>query len=275
MSKVVRSASHLPQWFSLASYEPQEDLSLAGWLRQLAVRAELSNFLGGLRVHRPEGVDVRVCPIVPAVAQEEELSFWMAQLDAQLDGRPWGQTPVRHMLLQDLVHAENDVGGDNLAQARVHHTLLCGGGMVTDAERQGSLLYREVDEFASPYATTGKVVVDLALPDEVLKQAFSDLLPSLREVVSGRPGGPVPTNVKMDPTTWIRFSVLPFLDLQQWAIEAGLRIPNRVLADAIFKPGEGGEEVVRKTTAKLAAEVVTDAFLRRLLTAAAEEIRNA
>ena len=44
------------------------------------------------------------------------------------------------------------------------------------------------------------------------------------------------------------------------------------MADAIFLPGEGGEEVVRKTTAKLARELLTLKHLETLAALAAQEI---
>ena len=52
----------------------------------------------------------------------------------------------------------------------------------------------------------------------------------------------------------------------------GKKIPNRVVADAIFRLGEGGEEVVRKTTQKLASLVLTDSHLQLLASIAAQEI---
>lgn len=77
---------------------------------------------------------------------------------------------------------------------------------------------------------------------------------------------------KPDFADWNRFGVLPYLDLRIWGQETGTRISNRVMADAIFLPGEGGEEVVRKTTAKLARELLTLKHLETLAALAAQEI---
>ncbi|SEA50486.1 hypothetical protein SAMN05216411_1111 [Nitrosospira multiformis] len=43
------------------------------------------------------------------------------------------------------------------------------------------------------------------------------------------------------------------------------------MADAIFPPGEGGEETVRKTTSIFVAEVLTPIFLETLWAEAAYE----
>ena len=59
-----------------------------------------------------------------------------------------------------------------------------------------------------------------------------------------------------DYREWARVGILQYLDLKAWEKQAEVTIPNRVMADAIFPHGEGGEEVVRKTTAKLADEVL-------------------
>ena len=253
MTHVVRDASFLPSWFSLESYAAQEELSLAGWLRQFSTRAELRRSPPGCWT---QDLDVRTLPIL--IAGESEVNPWMRQLDSHVEGRPWADLPVRPMVLRDLVQAQADVGSNILEEAGAH----------------ANMAYLAVDEFASPTAGNGKLVVDLSMPDDVLISAFRDALPTLREVVCGRPGGPVPSNVKLDPAAWIRFAVLPYLDLKQWSLETGSRVTNRVLADAIFPRGDGGEEVARKTTAKLADEVTSEAFLRRLLVAAALEIRN-
>lgn len=105
----------------------------------------------------------------------------------------------------------------------------------------------------------------------MLIEQFKQLLPALRvseensqnaERVYRRP----------DSASWIYFGVLPYLDLKLWAQVEGVQIPNRVFADAIFPPGEGGEEVVRKTTSKIADQVLTATYLQELAAIAALEI---
>lgn len=284
MSQVVRSASALPTWFSLANYESQKGLCLAGWLRQLAVRTELLFAPRPLTEYQLADLDeIRAQPIVPAVAKVLELNRWTTDLELQLEGHAWASPPVRSMRLRDLLSLEDDVGGDELEDFRkLRRRIYYEPGFpipdvhdAIEAMKEEHRLDCHVDDWASVHSRSSFVAVDLTLPDEMLVDAFRNLLPSLRELAARRSPCPTPTNAKVDPTGWTKFAILPYLDLQIWALEADVRVPNRVLADAIFPPGEGGEEVVRKTTAKIAAVVTTDAFLRRLVSAALAQIRNA
>ncbi len=77
---------------------------------------------------------------------------------------------------------------------------------------------------------------------------------------------------KPDFNEWQRLGILPFLDLTCWASESALVIPYRVMADAIYPPGEGGEETVRKTTAPLAEMLMSEEALDALAHQAALEI---
>jgi Family of unknown function (DUF6387) len=65
---------------------------------------------------------------------------------------------------------------------------------------------------------------------------------------------------------------LPYADLLIWAKENKVKIPNRVFADAIFPQGEGGEEVVRKTTRPLAKRVLGSLNMEILEARAASEL---
>ena len=56
--------------------------------------------------------------------------------------------------------------------------------------------------------------------------------------------------------SWVKYNVLAFLDLQLWAQEAGVSIPYRVMADAIFQPWEMDAETIRKTVAPLAWSLI-------------------
>jgi hypothetical protein len=59
-----------------------------------------------------------------------------------------------------------------------------------------------------------------------------------------------------DIDNWVRLGLLPFIDLKIWEMQQGAKISNRIMADAIFAMGEGGEETVRKTTEVLARQVI-------------------
>jgi hypothetical protein len=67
-----------------------------------------------------------------------------------------------------------------------------------------------------------------------------------------------------DFNEWIRIGILPYLDLKIWEMQENVSIPNRVMADAIFTDEISGEETVRKTTDKLACQVLEGDILKEL-----------
>jgi len=95
---------------------------------------------------------------------------------------------------------------------------------------------------------TALVSINMDLPDQVLVEHFKVVLQGLRR--SRQLANLTDVTTKRNPSNFrklIHFGALPYLDLRFWAWAKGKKIPNRVMADAIFPPGEGGEEVVRKT----------------------------
>lgn len=104
--------------------------------------------------------------------------------------------------------------------------------------------------------TKNPVMVDLNLPDAVLLKAFKQWLENARKETST--GKNTRRYRKPDFESWIRLGILPWLDLNIWEVEANVTIPNRVMANAIYPPGDGGEETVRKTTKPLALRLIKD-----------------
>ena len=113
------------------------------------------------------------------------------------------------------------------------------------------------------------VLVDLNFPDKILLETFKQYLATRRaESKTEHLSKPLR---EQDFYDWTRFGVLPYLDLKFWEMETKNKIPLRVLADAIYPPGEGGEETVRKTTAPLAKSLIEYHNLRILIAQVADE----
>ncbi len=281
MRRVIRDAADLPGWFNLDSYGPQRELSLSGWLRQLAVRAEL---LGAPRpwCQRELSIldEMQRQPIVPPDAVFVELNSWVNDLEGQCEGDARGQPPARPMVIRDLLALEDTLGHAALDKARdLRRRIYYVPGFpipnvpdAIEAMKEEHLLDEPIADCDS---TSTYLSLDLGLPDEVVVAAVRELLPSLRRARARSADAAKPTVARIDPTGWTKFAVLPYIDLLMWSERADVRVPNRVIADAIFPPGEGGEEVVRKTTSKVAAAVMTDVVLRQLVSAALAQIRNA
>lgn len=120
--------------------------------------------------------------------------------------------------------------------------------------------------------------INWTLPDTTLIEHFKQFLKLHRPAESWQDGDDEfaysikKFNRKPNFDDWCRFGILPYLDLQLWALETDNHIPYRVMADAIYLPGEGGEENVRKTTAPLADMLMTETALDVLASQAALEI---
>ncbi|MCB9976925.1 MAG: hypothetical protein H6858_04920 [Rhodospirillales bacterium] len=114
------------------------------------------------------------------------------------------------------------------------------------------------------------VYVDLTVPDKILIQQFTDYLHQVRR----RYTDIKPANRYKVPEykKWVEYGLLPYLDLKLWEIENNFSVPYRVLADAIFPDGNKGEEMIRKTTAKIARQVMQGDYINFLSTIAAQEI---
>lgn len=115
------------------------------------------------------------------------------------------------------------------------------------------------------------LTLDLSAPDEVLFKEFEELLRKLRGLKTNW-GMPIDVPIKFN--AWIKFGILPYMDLWIWGLETGTQIPNRVMADAIFPEGEGGEEIVRKSTGPVAKRLLETPALYALSAVAAANIQG-
>ena len=97
-------------------------------------------------------------------------------------------------------------------------------------------------------------MVDLSATDAILKEAFSSWLKSAR---AAEKENSATTRNKPAYDRWGRYGLLPYLDLQIWALENGTHIPDRVMSAAISHY-DAGEANLRKTLAPLAAGLMQD-----------------
>lgn len=128
------------------------------------------------------------------------------------------------------------------------------------------------DENGFGFRGIDSVAVDLNFPDKILIENFKQYLAARR--AESKTENLSKTNRQQDYYDWVRFGVLPYLDLKLWELETGNKIPLRVIADAIYPIGEGGEETVRKTTAPLATSLIHNNHLRILIAQVAADIKE-
>ena len=101
--------------------------------------------------------------------------------------------------------------------------------------------------------------VDLNFPERILMENFKKIIQRAKALRAKEQIDEWDYR-QLDFKEWERIGLLPYLDLQIWAFREEKKITNRVMADAIFSHGEGGEEVVRKTTSKLGEKVLDGAM---------------
>jgi len=120
------------------------------------------------------------------------------------------------------------------------------------------------------YENMSLACINFDIPDVILIEHFKQFLAARRAQINPQKRSRLPSF-----TEWCRLGILPYLDLKIWEKENNMNIPNRVMADAIYQSGEGGEETVRKTTAPLADFLITERSLEILSAQVANEIAEA
>lgn len=291
MTKVtIKHVNELPDWYKLEKYETAKSLDAAGWYEQLSIRSCLKSLLSyELKENLPisqqnlevlEGfrttpiIDVNNNFLIRVLCCGGEL--WELKTEDPKYSLGVHMTTVReHYLTEQSIEIEKRT------YARNFFSQIWGEGIFD--EPYVPLKYpctdwidEPIDGITNTSGYTINVSVDLGLPDKVLIEQFKQMLESRRKPLL-KVGIFIENKLRPDFEGWAKFGVLPYLDLSTWAELEGVKIPNRVMADAIFPAGEGGEEVVRKTTQKIADEMLTKSHLNKLAAIAAHEIaeRNA
>lgn len=261
MTSRISHVSELPDWFNLDNYGDAAKLDAAGWYEQLSLRRDLRSFL-----QRDTSIDHYLIQIrsKPIVDLESDPPFCYHGRAEVLDAK--SRTPKfalgihvvtaldlieRRRLLDESRRVELDAWYDSLESEKM-----------TIGELKA--IHKDwFDEPASSSYVIGSVPkseaidVNLSLPDALLIKGFKQFLTMCREEPNRAQKGKRYRAPNFDQLH--KFSVLPYIDLTLWGLQKNVVIPNRVIADAIFAKGEGGEEVVRKTTRKLA-----DKWMRHL-----------
>lgn len=288
MSKQIRHVSSLPEWFDLAKYSGAQSLGTVGWYEQLSVRRDLTGLVGSPRWESwqssaPPKIGqqtmrvlslIRETPIVDIAKHELLIVYFYGGALYELKSRdPRYSFGVHLTTVRNLYLTEGNIEKDKRAYARNFFAQI----FDDDKDWTAPLDYKHkdwIDEPVDGITNLGfnvNIQVNTLLPDKVLIEQFKRVLNQVKSPLL-RIGLEIEKTRMPNFSDWIRFGVLPYLDLLMWQQETGIKIPNRVMADAIFPSGEGGEEVVRKTTAKLADELLSPKHLETLAALAAHEI---
>jgi len=288
MAKAVRRATDLPIWFDLKKYSRAVSLDAAGWYEQLTVRKWLMDFMDcrdeyqkPLLTSELEMLDLtRTMPIVDATANPTmKVYFYDGVMHEHRTGNPVYSFGVRLSTVRDFYLIEGRIEPEKRQYAHKFFAQFANSANWLDESFEfrfpcADWIDEPIDNISNATGNKSNVLVDFGLPDKVLIEQFKALLQGRRRQLSDSSQGLAP-NRRAIFSDWIAFGVLPFIDLKIWERETGAKIPNRVMADAIFPAGEGGEEVVRKTTSKIATELLSDGSLKFLASIASQRIAEA
>ena len=289
MAKQIRRVGDLPEWFDLEKYAAAESLDVAGWYEQLSVRRGLHILLGWLDKESWQAMDtqevvtqsdmrilehVRATPIVDVAGDDMmRVHFYGGAMHELKSRQPLYALGVHLSTVRNFYRTERYIEREKRDYARKFFAQFDDNLEMPPKFPCTDWIDEPIDAFtdSNGWVRALNITVNMQLPDKVLIEQFERILNERRARMQSV-GIPSESSRKHDLSGWHRFGVLPYLDLKIWEREEKVSIPNRVMADAIFPAGEGGEEVVRKTTAKLAFELVTEKRLEILASIAAHEI---
>lgn len=283
--QIIRRKSELPNWYNLAKYQDAEKLDCIGWFWQLSARVELFNFFtwtvpeGFLENYPNSGAAQRTLD-----HQRESRALWDAIRARPILNSENGYSG-KIFLGDILLPPDSGIRPATLADIDQQLFFLRSNERDSalsylsraDREQHDPMILSPLGDLQQEHLHDTLLNVHLDVPERLLVENF---IAFVRKAKGARKSANEEgTRYRMpDFSQWIRMGILPYLDLKIWELELRekLSIPNRVMADAIFEPDEiGGEETVRKTTEKLAYQVLQGSVLKELaVLAATEQLEN-
>lgn len=297
--KRIKHISQLPKWFKLEKYAPAKNLDANGWYEQLIIRMRgLFYFTYDPKeegyppdIHKDpmfkEALeDIRNTPIFDVRGKTKlPMYFYFDDIPSRLKSKEANFTAGIHLMtleefevvrygikperleyvanwVNQFIEFERDP--ENLKPPYIYRPWI--KQPLTNSDRE--------EKKALGFIGTDAAIIDLNYSDKILQQNFKKYLAARRKDTNTEH---LSKYRQYDFSDWIRYGVLPYLDLMLWELESNTQIPYRIIADAIYPLGEGGEESVRKTTVPLATALIKEEKIRQLVGIAAIEIaeRNA
>jgi hypothetical protein len=273
-NKKIKHVSQLPEWFDLSKYKPANNLDTIGWYEQLSSRSfcffkiafsnEDRNSLLGI-IRRKPIIDLTECKEIEGCYIYERLSDVRKFCSFKYAGvyaitvreifdiiNNISPEKIRYMMdelnkpqignvqeVKQKIELDNELGIDNKP--------------AYESFTENALLLSEKWRGYNSVPGINTVNVNLHMPNSVLIESFKEWLYFAR-IKTGISNAD--TYKKSDYNRWILYGVLPYIDLFIWQQETKIKIPNRVMTDAIFPQGYGGEETIRKTTEPLALRLI-------------------
>lgn len=272
----VRLDNELPKWFDIRKYDASKDLDANGWHQHLSIRRTLLRIVGsdGWKIAHQDGLNERYLRFVSDLEALRKTPVFDSSFREKL-GWPLctslkkisPESGIRQLNVADFYWAEKAILEKKRDYARKVFS------MADDSESLCDAINRVPEDDAwgqnplldvlSAGGNRAFIEVNFQLPEKMLLDQFKTLVQRAQRTMNESP--------KIRYEHWVEYGVLPYLDLKIWEQETGKHIVNSVKTRAIFKKGGGDEEVIRKTTSKLASEaqLLGDENLKELAAIAA------
>ena len=301
--RIIRSVKDLPPWFAIKKYWNASTLSVAEWYELLIQRHHHFNLMDHPGAEKfkndlPSGknpyyaalLHSREQPLSPLTDDLQILLIGGGRLQALKYDRKDFSTfahAISPLTIRRLYQQEHRLKKTTRKRIRAWFDQFFDKfdsielTEAFQAECNWALSYVDMPIFEAfekegesrwpPYQRTHDLVeIDLTVPDRILIDQFTKYLRNARK--NNLDIAPARSYKAPDHKKWVEYRLLPYLDLKLWEVENNVSIPYRVFADAIFPPGQMGEEMIRKTTKKIADQVMSREYLNFLAAMAADEI---
>lgn len=302
-NKIIRSVKDLPDWYDFEKYANLKKLSAIEWYELLLLRWNSDYWLTHYGTKKFRETAYYYEPLLasrasPLFLLEDSLQIGMiggGQLHALKNDKDFFSRDsygVSPLTFDRLYQIESNLSEIYKKKLRLWFDRMSSGCIskmseATDSDSEWARLFIhtpicEINEKTKESSFFGHkggverkfdfVEIDFSVPDKILVAQFKEYLKFHRRkypIISNSVEAKYPEYRK-----WIEYGALPYIDLTLWAKEEGCIIPNRVMADAIFLESDKGEEVVRKTTQKIAKAITRREFIDFLATIAAQEIQE-
>ncbi|MFZ2958013.1 MAG: DUF6387 family protein [Candidatus Ozemobacteraceae bacterium] len=254
----------IPEWFKLKQYEGVKKLDLPGWNRQLTARSWVMNILD-FEPFKSLGDGIK-----KAIREHPLL---IGDYSVNFTKKPSDCLAVAPLSVRDWYLYERFINKPVREQAQI----MAADEFAKWADPGTGNYGACVDEDLGKHVLCGSeafVKINLGVSDRILKEQFELLLSTLRDRAQKKDeDGDFSPDEK---NSWVKFAVLQYIDLETWAEEERrngnkIHITARVMADAIFPDGEGGERIVSTTTKKYAEKLMSNSFLAALAARVAQE----
>ncbi|MBF0371031.1 MAG: hypothetical protein HQL52_16400 [Magnetococcales bacterium] len=250
----LKELSDLPEWFNLKNYKDANKLDACGWYVQFARRR--GAYYG--KVKDENGNNILFQGIIGWDNFIENCEDFHASsvfdLSVNESRRLAVEVVTRHMDMYETDFIEdnlrfqtgNQLDGDFVPSYDDAIETFRSGGFHSYLNGPESL-----------FPALEIAIVDVEAPDEQIISDFEVWLERARKRKGCNPRKRFFT--KSDFSRWVDAQTLPYLDLRQWANMNNVKIPNRLMGDAILGSGNVGDtaERIRKTTKKIAHEMIS------------------